>query len=115
MAVPAGAESNSPDRIHLSFDFSDNSDAASASNGYFNIIVDVLPERTPGIVRMVAIAPSGADVGNLICPFQKVFRSSVECSFNFPVSGTWAIRAQYAPAKGADVSSGVTTNITVGG
>jgi hypothetical protein len=114
LAVPAGADSNNPNDIHLSYDFSDNSDPASASNGYFNIIVNVLPEHTPGIVRMVAIAPSDADVGNMVCPFQKVQKSFVECAFNFPVGGTWAIRAQYAPFRGADVAASVRTNITVG-
>ena len=109
-ALPAHAEG---DRIHLSYDFSDNSDFASASNGVFNIIVDVLPESTHGVVRMVAIAPSDAGVSNMVCRYQVISDSQVECGFNFPVSGTWAIKAQYAPARGADVAASVVTNIVV--
>ncbi|MDE3064654.1 MAG: hypothetical protein KGJ36_03170 [Acidobacteriota bacterium] len=115
VALPAGAEVVASDgnRIHLSFDFSDNSDPASASSGPFNIIVDVLPEHTPGVVRMVAIAPDSANVSNLFCRYQAVAGSQVECSFNFTVSGTWQIKAIYAATKSSDVAASAVTNIDV--
>lgn len=115
LALPAGAEVNAPEasKIHLSFDFSDNSDPASASSDSFNIIADVLPEHSPGVVRMVAVAPSDSNLSNLICRYQAVQRSRVECAFNFSVSGTWEIKSQYATSRSADVSATVVTNIDV--
>lgn len=115
VVLPAGAEVVASDinRIHLSFDFSDNSNPASASSGSFNIIVDVLPEHTPGVVRMVATAPDSANVSNLFCRYQAVSGSQVECSFNFTASGTWQIKAIYAVTKAADVSATAVTNIDV--
>lgn len=116
VALPAGAEvvgGDTGNRIHLSFDFSDNSDPASASSGPFNIIVDVLPEHTPGVVRMVAIAPDSANVSNLFCRYQAVAGSQVECGFNFTVSGTWQIKAFYAATKSSDVAATAVTNIDV--
>src|SRR5271169_1755237 len=91
VTVPAGAEVNGADasRIHLSFDFSDNSDPASASGSAFNIITDVLPEHSPGVVRMVAVAPEDSGLANLVCRYQEVTDSQVECGFNFTVNGTW--------------------------
>jgi len=114
MAVSVGADPQGPGRVSLSYDFSDNNDPASASNGLFYIIVDVLPERTPGVVRMVAVAPSDALVSNIVCKFQVVNHSTVECAFNFTASGTWAIHAQYATNRGADVTATAVTNISVG-
>jgi hypothetical protein len=115
VAVPAGAEVAGGDgtKIHLSFDFSDNSDPASASGGAFNIITDVLPEHTPGVVRMVAIAPDSANVSNIVCKFQAVLGSQVECAFNFTASGTWQIKAQYAPDRSSDFAATAVTNIDV--
>jgi len=115
LAVPAGADVFGGDgsRVHLSFDFSDNSDPASASGPAFNIIADVLPEHTPGVVRIVAIAPAGTGQDNLVCRYQAVQDSQVECGFNFPVSGTWEIKSQYAPSRSSDVSASVVTNIDV--
>lgn len=112
--VPAGADPpNNPDKISLSYDFSDNNDPASASNGVFNIIVNVLPEHTPGVVRMVAVAPAGANVNNVVCRYQAVSQSNVECAFNFSASGTWAVHAQYASSRGSDVAATAATNIAV--
>lgn len=112
--LAAGADPNGPDRPHLSFDFSDNGAPPSASGANFHIIVDVLPERTPGLVRVVATAPQGAGVSNLVCGFQPVFRSRVECSFNFSAGGTWSIRAQYATTTTSGVTAVTDTNIRVG-
>ncbi len=115
VAVPAGAEVSASDatKIHLSFDFSDNSDPASASGGAFNIITDVLPEHSPGVVRMVAVAPADSGLANLVCRYQEVSASQVECGFNFTVNGTWEIRAQYAANRETDVSATAVTNIYV--
>ena len=115
-AVPAIGDTpgtSGPARVSLSYDFSDNNDPASASNGVFNIIVDVLPEHTPGVVRMVAVAPADSGVNNLVCRYQVVSKSTVECGFNFTASGTWAIHAQYASSRGADVVATAVTNISV--
>jgi hypothetical protein len=115
VTVPVGAEVNVPDasRVHLSFDFSDNSDAASASGGSFNIITDVLPEHSSGVVRMVAVAPAGSGLANLVCRYQVISASQVECGFNFSVNGTWGIRTQYAANRVTDVSATAVTNIYV--
>lgn len=101
--LPAAADNTTPTGVVLSFDFSDNSAPASLSNGPFNIIADVLPEHTGGVVRMVAIAPDNAGVNNLVCSFQGVQKSEVECAFAFSANGVWTIRAQYA----TDTRSGV--------
>ncbi|MFI5035254.1 MAG: hypothetical protein ACHQFZ_03510 [Acidimicrobiales bacterium] len=113
--LPASAEVSTGDvtKIHLSFDFSDNSDPASASGGPFNIITDVLPEHSPGVVRMVAVAPANSGQPNLVCRYQVITTSQVECGFNFTASGTWAIRAQYAVTRSSDVSATAITNIDV--
>ncbi len=115
VAVPAGAELNASDasKIQLSFDFSDNSNPASASGGSFNIITDVLPEHSPGVVRMVAIAPADSGLPNLVCRFQAVSDSQVECAFNFTVNGTWEIKSQFAADKSSDVSATAVANIDV--
>jgi hypothetical protein len=114
LALPAGADSSSDNPVQLAFDLGDNADVASASSGVFNVIVDVLPEHTPGVVRVVAIAPSDANVSNLVCRYQTVSRSKVECGFNFTASGTWRIRAQYAPSRSESVQAATATNIYVG-
>lgn len=114
LAIPAGADSTSSNKLALSFDYSDNDSPASASNGTFNIIVDVLPEHTQGVVRIIAFAPDGSNSPNLTCSYQTVVKSQVECAFNFPSSGVWSIRAQYALNKQTDVSLSAATNLRVG-
>ena len=114
--VPASADTSQSNqsKVTLSFDFSDNGSAPSASGGNFNVAVDVLPERTPGLVRVVAVAPQDSGVSNLICRFQTVDRSKVDCSFNFTAAGTWAIHAQYETDQNSDLSAWAVTNIRVG-
>ena len=113
LALPAAADTPLSLPIVLSFDFSDNSLPASASNGDFNVIADVLPERTAGVVRMVAIAPDNSGVSNLVCGFQSVQKSQVECAFNFDANGVWTVRAQYAQDDKSDVSSVSITRLRV--
>ena len=115
-ALPAAAEviGLTNGKIQLSFDFSDNSNPASASGDAFNIIVDVLPEHTAGVVRVVAVAPDSSDASNLVCRYQVVAQSQVECGFNFTASGTWEIRAEFATSKTDSVSAVAITNIDVG-
>jgi hypothetical protein len=112
-ALPSAADTSSTLPIVLSFDFSDNSVPASVSNGDFNVIVDVLPEHTAGVVRMVAIAPDNSGVSNLVCPFRPVQKSHVECAFNFTSNGVWTVRAQFAPDTSSDVSSVSITRLRV--
>lgn len=112
--IPAGADPITPSKVALSFDYSDNASPASASNGTFNIIVDVLPERTPGVVRIVAFSPDGLSSDNLACAYQAVAQGQVECAFNFTSSGVWSIHAQYATSKQDDVSATAKTNLRVG-
>ncbi|MHB1087976.1 MAG: hypothetical protein ACYC19_04330 [Acidimicrobiales bacterium] len=120
LTVPAMADpaSNSttttiPAKVTLSFDYSDNSSPASASNGRFNIIVDVLPEHTPGVVKIVAVAPESAGVDNLTCSFQPVQQSQAECAFNFTANGVWSIHALYAVTPKDDVTAFARTNLRV--
>lgn len=101
-------------RVVLSFDFSDNSSAPAVSNGVFHITTDVLPEGTRGVVRLIAVAPSDAGVSNLVCRFQNVVKSRVDCGFNFTAAGTWFIRAQYAPDASSPIAVTSGTNIRVG-
>jgi hypothetical protein len=112
--VPAGADSSTPAKVALSFDYSDNNSPASASSGTFNIIVDVLPGRSSGVVRIVASSPDGISADDLVCTYQNVVQSQVECSFNFTSSGVWSIRAQFATSKTDDVSAIAKTNLRVG-
>jgi hypothetical protein len=112
--IPAVADPPSnPSKVTLSFDYSDNSAPASASNGLFNIIVDVLPEHTPGVVKIVAVAPDSANVDNLTCNYQSVQQSQVECAFNFTASGVWSIRALYSVTPKDDVTAFARTNLRV--
>ncbi|HVA53985.1 MAG TPA: hypothetical protein VNF05_10790 [Acidimicrobiales bacterium] len=113
LALPAAADVTIPLPIVLSFDFSDNSAPASVSNGDFNVITDVLPEHTGGVVRMVAISPDNSGVSNIVCPFQPVLQSQVECAFNFTVNGVWTVRAQFAPDTKSDVTSVSITRLRV--
>jgi hypothetical protein len=99
IAVPAGADivtANSLNPIVLSYDFSNNSQSASASNGLFNVTIDVLPERTAGVVRVIANAPDGSGNAPVVCDYQTVQQSQVQCSFNFTTSGLWSIKAEFA-------------------
>lgn len=113
--LPAVADNSGGSNVVLSFDFSDNSAPASLSNanGSFNIIADVLPEHTGGVVRMVAVAPDSSGQSNLVCSFQPVQKSQVECGFNFTTNGVWTIRAQYAPDVKSEVSSVSVTRLRV--
>jgi hypothetical protein len=103
-----------PNRLSMSFDYSDNAAPASASTGLFNVIVDVLPVHSSGLIRMVAVAPSEANVANVVCKFQWIDQNQVECSFNFTATGVWAIHAQYQVVPNADVVSTAVTNLRVG-
>ncbi len=111
--APASGDSGLAKMV-LSFDFSDNSNPPAVSGGAFNITVDVLPESTRGLVRMVAVAPSDANVANSVCRFQTIDKSRVACTFNFTAPGTWSIRAQYATDTLSPVSAVSVTNIRVG-
>lgn len=113
-AIPAVADPpSSPSKVTLSFDYSDNSAPASASGGLFNIIVDVLPERTPGVVKIVAVAPDNSGVNNLTCSYQAVQQSQVECAFNFTTNGVWSIHALYSVTPKDDVTAFARTNLRV--
>jgi len=114
LVVPASADPPAPSAVILAFDFSDNSAPASASNGTFNIITDVLPEHTGGVVREIATPPDSANLPNLVCGYQPVQQSQVECAFNFTVSGVWSIRSEYAVDTKSTVSATATTKIRVG-
>jgi hypothetical protein len=103
-----------PNRVSMSFDYSDNAAPASASSGTFNVIVDVLPVHNAGLIRMVAVAPSDDNIANVVCSFQSISQNQVECSFNFPVSGVWSIHAQYQVVPKTDVIASVVTNLRVG-
>ena len=113
VAIPAGADLTIQNSVVLSFDFSDNSVPASASNGTFNVIADVLPEHTGGVVRMVAIAPAAANQPNIVCSYQPVQQSQVECGFNFSADGVWQLRAEYSTDTKSTVSSVSVTALRV--
>jgi hypothetical protein len=110
--IPVSADPN-PNKIILSFDFSDNSAAASASQGSFNVIVDVLPDAATGLVRMFAVAPASTNDSNLVCRFHWINQSQVECAFNFPDNGVWAVHAQYQIVPDTDVVGVAVTNLRV--
>jgi hypothetical protein len=111
-AIPATADP-SQDKTLLSFDYSDNTAPPSASNGSFNVIVDVLPGDSTGLVRMFAVAPLSTGDSNIVCHFQWIDQSQVECAFNFPDPGVWAIHAQYVIAPQTDVIAVAVTNLRV--
>ncbi len=112
-AIPATADSSNPNKVVLSFDYSDNTSPASASNGTFNVIVNVLPGSATGLVRMFAVAPADKNDSNLVCRFQWINQSQAECAFNFPDNGVWAIHAQYITAPQTDVVGVAVTNLRV--
>jgi hypothetical protein len=112
--APSGADSTTPSSVVLSFDFSDNSAPASASSTVdFNIITDVLPAQTGGVVRMVASPPDSSNLPNLVCPYQPVQQGQVECAFDFTTNGVWSVKASYAIDTKSDVSSVSITRLRV--
>jgi hypothetical protein len=129
--APSGADAPLFSNVVLSFDFSDNSGHAvvssepqasqgssyapnSTSNpGSFNIISDVLPENTGGVVRMVAIPPASSGNSALVCGYQPVQQSQVECNFNFSTNGVWSIKAQYSVDTKSAISSVSVTSLRV--
>lgn len=110
--IPATADTTDS-RVLMSFDYSDNTAPASASNGAFNIIVDVLPGDTTGLVRMFAVAPLNTNDPNIVCRFQWINQSQAECAFNFPDTGVWEIHAQYVVVPQTDVVAVAVTNLRV--
>jgi hypothetical protein len=111
-AISAAADDSSS-KVLLSFDYSDNTSPPSASNGTFNVIVDVLPGDSTGLVRMFAVAPVSTGDSNLVCRFQWIDQSQAECAFNFPDPGVWAIHAQYVVVPQSDVVAVAVTNLRV--
>jgi hypothetical protein len=112
IVIPAAADST-PDKVLLSFDYSDNSARPSVSNGTFNVIVDVLPGDSTGLVRMFAVAPASTNDPNIVCRFQWIDQSQAECAFNFPDNGVWSIHAQYVVVPQTDVAAVAVTNLRV--
>ncbi len=110
--IPAAADDSS-NKVLMSFDYSDNSAPPSVSNGDFNVIVDVLPGDATGLVRMFAVAPLVTGDANIVCHFQWINQNQVECAFNFPDIGVWAIHAQYVTAPQTDVVAVAVTNLRV--
>jgi hypothetical protein len=110
MAVINDATATTQSKIVLSFDFSDNSVAASATKGTFHIIVNVLPEHTSGMVRIIASPPAAMAVffAPETCSFQKIVKNQIKCGFKFTTQGVWSVHAQYeAAAKGKITSNAV--------
>ena len=119
IALPAGADttvaSGGSPGTTLFFDYSNNSAPPSASNGTFNIIVDVLPSNVTGFVRMVAQSPANSNQPNLVCGYQNITKyDQVQCAFNFTASGVWTIRAEYVDANKDPASSFAAANLRVG-
>ena len=112
IAIPAAADSGNGKAL-LSFDYSDNSAPPAASVGTFNVIVDVLPGDTTGLIRMFAVAPSSTGDSNIVCHFQWINQSQAECAFNFPDPGVWAIHSQYIVVPQTDVVAVAVTNLRV--
>jgi len=112
VVIPAAADSSSG-TVLLSFDYSDNSAPASVSNGSFNVMVDVLPGVTTGLIRMFAVAPASTNDSNIVCKFQWIDQSQAECAFNFPDNGVWSIHAQYVVVPQTDVVAVAVTNLRV--
>jgi hypothetical protein len=110
--IPSTADDSSG-KVLLSFDYSDNSAPASASNGSFNVIVDVLPGDATGLIRMFAVAPASTNDSNIVCHFQWINQSQAECAFNFPDPGVWAIHSQYVVVPNTDVVAVAVTNLRV--
>jgi hypothetical protein len=99
LAIPAGAETVVPTGLNpivLSYDFSNNSQPAAVSNGTFYVTIDVLPEHTAGVVRVTADAPDGSGNAPVVCDYQQVQQSQVQCPFIFTTNGLWSIKAEFA-------------------
>jgi hypothetical protein len=114
-AIPAGSDIVGSGSVSssLSFDYSDNSNAASASGAPFNIIVNVLPGGFSGAIRIVAVAPEGSGVSNLVCGYREIEKSQAECAFNFTSDGVWSIHAQMADDDRSNVIATAITRLRV--
>jgi len=110
-----GASASTSSNLVLSFDFSDNSTPASVSNGKFHIIVNVLPERTSGMVRIVASPPASMAVfiAPETCAFQKIVKSQIKCSFHFTTEGVWSVHAQYERAAKGTIAANAVARLRV--
>jgi len=115
LAVPAGADSSTPVKTVLSYDYSDNNAPASASGDSFNVIIDVVAQKNEvgGQIRVVAVAPADSNDANLVCGWQNVVKGKVECSFAFPDSGVWAIKSTYAATPKSPVIASAVTQLRV--
>lgn len=102
-------------KVVLSFDFSDNNVPASVTKGTFHIIVNVLPEHTSGMVRIVASPPASMAVfiAPETCAYQKIVKSQIKCGFRFTTEGVWSVHAQYEPSSKAKVSSSAVARLRV--
>ncbi|MGA2969415.1 MAG: hypothetical protein ABSE75_06380 [Acidimicrobiales bacterium] len=58
---------------------------------------------------MTAVAPEGSASVPLVCAYQPVQQSQVQCSFNFTSSGLWSIRADYALSGKTTTTTTTTT------
>jgi hypothetical protein len=117
LAVPAGAETVLPTGLNpivLSYDFSNNNQPPAVSNGLFNITVDVLPEHTAGVVRVTADAPDGSGNSPVVCDYQQVQQSQVQCAFAFTTNGLWSIKADFAAGPKQTVQVVAVTVLRVG-
>jgi hypothetical protein len=120
LAAPAGADPaafGNLNPIVLSYDFTNNSTSPAVSNGPndpFNITVDVLPEHTAGVVKITAIAPDGSASIPLVCAFQPVQQSQIQCFFNFTTNGLWSIRAVFAQDAKSTIEAVAVTVLRVG-
>jgi hypothetical protein len=78
-----------------------------------DIIVNVLPGGSSGAIRIVAVAPNGSGVSNLVCGYREIQKSHAECAFNFTADGVWSIHAQMAGADRSNVIATAITNLRV--
>jgi len=117
LVMPAGADvvgSGDISTFALSFDFSDNTAPAAVSNGPFSVTIDLLPEHTPGVIKITADAPDGSGTAPVVCAYQAVEQSQVECNFNFTTSGLWSLRADFASSAKSAVEVYAVTILRVG-
>jgi len=115
VAMTNGANASTNSKIVLSFDFSDNSAAASASKGKFHVIVNVLPEHTNGMVRIVASPPAAMAVfiAPEVCSYKKIVKNQIHCSFHFTTVGVWSLNAQFEHAAKGKVTSNAIARLRV--
>ncbi len=59
------------------------------------------------------LRPPRPTANNIVCPFQPVQQSQVECGFDFPSSGVWEIKSQYSIDTVSGVSSVSVTSLRV--